>query len=142
MRSDDYGRVGLTAATVALAILVYIASCTAARAGDYEALWLNSDPTTAAHWVKLCDRAGCSRAVAVDCAPGATCRTRFADPPAARNVYVASSADGSVWSIPSNAIDTDVCLISPACRLDVDRDGLIGGTDFAEFVRWFGARSR
>lgn len=142
MSNDDYGRLGLFAATLALAVLCYLATCSTARASDYEALWRNSDPTTAAKWVRLCDRATCSRAVAVDCAPGATCRTRFTDPPAGRDVWVASSADGAVWSLPSNSLASDVCLLSTACRVDIDRSGTVTVADFAEFLRVLGTTWR
>ena len=124
-----------------IAIVALMAS-SPAQASDYEALWRNNDPTRAATWVRLCDTATCSRSVAVDCAPGATCRTRFVDPPAGRDVWVASSADGSVWSLPSNSLASDVCLLSTACRVDIDRSGTITAADFAEFLKVMGTAWR
>lgn len=124
-----------------LAILALMTPCVA-QAGDYEALWRNPDPARAASWVRLCDRATCSRAVAVSCAPGAECRTRFTDPPAGRDLWVASSEDGAVWSLPSNSIASDACLLSTACRVDVDRSGTVTVADFAEFLNVLGSTWR
>lgn len=124
-----------------LAIVALVAA-QPAWAVDYEALWRNSDPSRSAKWVRLCDTASCSRAVAVDCAPGATCRTRFPDPPGSRSLWVAVSADGSTWSLPSNSIVSDACLLSTACRFDIDRSGTVTTADFAEFLQVFGTAWR
>lgn len=125
----------------ALAALV-LGMAAPAGATDYEALWKNNDPAQAAKWVKLCDRASCSRSVAVDCAPGATCRTRFPDPPSSRDLWVAVSVDGAVWSLPSNTIVSDACLLSTACRVDIDRSGTVTTADFAEFLKVLGTAWR
>jgi hypothetical protein len=124
-----------------LAIVALMAS-SGAQASDYEALWKNSDPAQAAKWVKLCDTSSCSRAVAVVCAPGATCRTRFPDPPSSRNLWVAVSADGAVWSLPSNTVVSDACLLSTACRVDIDRSGTVTTADFAELLKVLGTAWR
>ena len=121
-------------------LLLLIAS--GARATDFEAIWKNNDPTETATWVKLCDRAACSRAVAVDCAPGATCTTRFPDPPAAREMFVIVSADGATWSVPSGVVDSTACLLSPACRIDGDRSGSVTVLDFSRFFGLLGTRWR
>lgn len=123
-------------------VLVGLLLAGGAAASDYEALRKNNDPAQAAKWVKLCDRASCSRSVAVDCAPGATCRTRFPDPPSSRNLWVAVSADGAVWSLPSNTIVSDACLLSTACRVDLDRSGTVTVADFAEFMKVLGTAWR
>ena len=129
---------------LAITLLCLASSCTAVPvwASDYEALWKNNDPAQAAKWVRLCDRASCSRSVAVDCAPGATCRTRFTDPPSSRDLWVAVSVDGAVWSLPSNTIVSDACLLSTACRVDLDRSGTVTVADFAEFMKVLGTAWR
>jgi hypothetical protein len=124
-----------------LTITILLAS-SPAGAADYEALWKNNDPAQRATWVKLCDTASCSRSVAVDCAPGATCRTRFTDPPSSRNLWVAVSTDGAVWALPSNTIVSDACLLSTACRVDIDRSGTVSVADFAEFMKVLGTAWR
>lgn len=127
---------------LALVAALLVGAAGTAQAVDYEALWKNTDPERAVTWVRLCDASGCSRAVAVDCAPGATCRTRFVDPPAGRNVFVAVSTDGAEWSAPSNAIATDACLLSKACRFDVDRSGTVTIADFSELLKLLGTSYR
>lgn len=113
-----------------------------ASSASYEVVWTNADTTRAAKWVRLCDQSGCSRAVAVDCAAGATCLTRFDDPPPWRDMFVAVSEDGATWSLPSNAIDTTACLLSDACRLDVDRSGTITILDFGKLIGLLGTKWR
>lgn len=125
--------------TLRLSLALFLALAVPASASDYEVLWTNGDPVEAAKWVRVCDRETCSRAVAVDCAPGATCRTRFSEMPERRDLWVVSSVDGALWSSESNPVSTDACLLSSVCKFDHDRNGKVTViSDLQEFLRVLG----
>lgn len=120
-------------------VLALVLAASASSASDYEVVWTNGDATETALWVRVCDREACSRAVAVECGPGATCRTRFAELPERRDLWIASSADGVLWSATSNPVSTDACLLSPVCRFDADRNGKVAIiSDLQEFLKVLG----
>lgn len=71
MTDDDYGRWGLGAAVVCLAMLVYMATCSSARAAPYEVRYLNPAPSRPYDVLAVCRASGCVEQP-VSCAPGAT----------------------------------------------------------------------
>lgn len=139
MRDANIGEYGLAAAALAIAILVYMASCGTARAAEHEIRFRNADPTQS--YTQLRTEWG---TMTVSCAPGATCAV-VVDLPVGRHEIVAQAASGAAWSADSNVLEALVfpppveCLAIPACRFDADRDGVVTGTDFTRFVATFGA---
>lgn len=133
----NYDRAGLAGASLALAVLAYMATC-AAHAAEQQARVRNPDPTQTVAAVRLCDASGCQPEVAVTIAPGATAAVRFPTAPAGRAVHVQARTADSGWSSPSNTMDAAACLLDDACRFDIDRDGGITPTDFSAFLAVLG----
>lgn len=137
MDDFDLGRYGLGAAILALAAVLYIASCGSANAAQHEIRFQNKDATRA--YTALRTTWG---TVPVSCAPGATCSV-VVDIPTGRHEIVAQAAAGSAWSADSNVLEALVfpppaeCLSIPACRFDADRNGVVSGSDFGGFIKAF-----
>lgn len=138
MTNDSYGRMGLLAATVALAVLAYLAACGTANAAPYTLRFQNPDPTRA--YTSLRTPWG---VVAAPCAPGATCSVVIDAPYGQRTITAEATADGLTWSPTSNAIVKLIppapaeCYAIPACRFDADLSGSITVADFAAFLKAF-----
>lgn len=137
MRHDDYGRAGLAAATVALAALAYLATCSA-QAAPYVLRFKNTDATRA--YASLRTPWG---VVAAPCAPGAICSVTIDAPIGRQTITAEATVDGSTWSPTSNAIAALIapapadCLALPACRFDADLSGTVTVSDFGAFLRAF-----
>lgn len=138
MKNDDYGRLGLAAATLALAALCYLATCSTADAAPYRLTFRNPDATRA--YTSLRTPWG---TVAAPCAPGATCSVVIDAPVGRQTVTAQATADGATWSVASNALAALIapapadCLALPACRFDVDLSGTVTVADFGQFLRAF-----
>lgn len=131
-----YDRAGLAGASLAIAILAYLATCSA-HAVEQQARIRNPDTTRPIAAVRLCDASGCQPEVLVTIAPGATAAVRFPTAPAGRSVYVQARTVDSGWSPASNTLDAAACLLDPACRFDADADGGVTPADFAAFLAAF-----
>lgn len=138
MRNDDYGRLGLAAAMLALAALCYLATCATANAAPYTLRFQNPDPTRA--YASIRTPWG---VVAAPCAPGATCSVVIDAPIGPRTITAEATADGATWSPTSNALSAMIapapadCLALPACRFDADVSGSVTVSDFGAFLRAF-----
>lgn len=140
MKSDDYGRAGLLAATVGLAVLCYMAACGTASAAPHELRFRNPDQTRA--YASIRTPWGI---VAAPCAPGATCSVIIDAPIGNQTITAEATADGATWSSTSNALAALIlpapadCLALPACRFDADLSGSVTVADFGQFFRALGS---
>lgn len=132
--SDSYGRAGMMAASVALAVLLYLASCASARATPFDIRYRNPGETLAYDVLEVCNRDEC-RAYPVACAPGATCAL-VADLPTGEAVASLIGRSGELTSPRSNVRSVDVAPLE-GCAWDFDGEGWVSSVDFGEFLRRF-----
>lgn len=133
---DDHLKAGFAAIALVLAVLLYFAACTA-NAAPYVLRFQN--PGTQPY-AQLRTPWGI---VAAPCAPGATCSVVIDVPIGPRTITAEATADGSLWSATSNALEKLIapapaeCLALAACRFDITGDGVVSGADFSAFVAAF-----
>lgn len=140
-RRDGYGAAGLAAASLALAMLVYLATCSTADAAPVSVRYRHPGGDARAYdALEVCQATGCTR-YARACAPGATCELEAQLPPGSREVWLVARA-GTVSSAASNRRTVTVPL--PAgCEWDLNGDGVVtfGPSDFGPFLSGFTART-
>lgn len=132
--SDSYGRAGLLAASVALAVLLYLGTCATARATPFDVRYRNPGAELAYDALDVCADAACRR-YPVACAPGATCAL-VADLPTGPAEVSLVGRLGELESDPSNRRTVEVAPLE-GCAWDFDGEGWVSSVDFGEFLRRF-----
>lgn len=135
--SNSYGTAGLAAASLALAMLVYMATCSTADAAPVSVRYRHPGGDARAYdALEVCQATGCTR-YPRPCASGATCELEPQLPPGSREVWLVARA-GTVSSAASNRRTVTVPL--PAgCEWDLNGDGVVtfGPSDFGPFLGRF-----
>lgn len=147
-----YDRAGLAGASLALAILAYLATCSAHAADSsiaYDAEFFNvaDQPSTV---VEFCigesvEHCAETYMLAVSCPSRAYCSARIPLFRGKSTIRARVSttpnppAPGAIWGAWSRAVVVHVptaqeCLDDPACRFDSDSDGAVTPADFAAFL--------
>lgn len=132
--SDRYGRAGLLAASVALAMLAYLGTCATARATPFDVRYRNPGAELAYDALDVCNGDECQR-YAVACAPGATCAL-VADLPTGEAEAYLVGRSGELESPRSNVRSVEVAPLE-GCAWDFDGEGWVSSVDFGEFLRRF-----
>lgn len=131
MTTED--RLGLAASALAIAGIMYLATC-AANAAPVEIRYRHpgGDPR-AYDALEVCTASGCTRYPRA-CAPGASCALEAQLAPGAREAWLVARA-GETPSAPSAR--RTITVAAPAgCEWDLDGDGVVtfGPSDFGPFL--------
>lgn len=110
-----------------------------ALALGYEAMFLNPSTNLVVTSVNLCSVDGCYETQPTNCGPGETCKVIFKNAPNRRNLWITVANSGAV-SPNSNEVDVSACYGDALCRFDLDRDGVVGMSDFRQFLKVLGKR--
>lgn len=144
MNKDELGLYGLGAAMLALATLVYMASCSTAQAAPYEVRYQNPGTKHPYDVLAVCRASGCVEQP-VACAPGATCAATVDLEPGTHSVWLLGG-NGIDRTTASNVREVTIespppfdCLASDACRADFDGSGNVTIADFGRFLSVLGA---